>query len=119
MELHHQTSKTMIILFADVPLVYDFQRRTNKQIHCESYDRGMQGIETMSTPGPEEQVEAEEYLKLALVCIPLEYRTCLILYHIEGWSKQQIAELLEIKETSVGTYLSYGLRELRYLLREN
>jgi RNA polymerase sigma-70 factor, ECF subfamily len=92
-------------------LAYDYQRYNKRRIK-ELYDRRNE-LEEMIVVGPEEQIEAEETLRLALASIPWKYRACLILYHVEGISKQKIAAYLEIKENSVGTYVSAGMEQLR------
>lgn len=66
-----------------------------------------------SIAGPEEQVEEAELLKLALARVSPTYRPCLILYVVEEYSQRQIAELLQIKEASIGRYVSRGKEELR------
>lgn len=73
--------------------------------------------ETPSLAGPEEQVEEAELLKLALARVSPTYRPCLILYVVEEYSQRQIAELLQIKETSIGKYVSRGKEELRQIYR--
>ncbi len=76
--------------------------------------------EEVSIPGPEAQVLAEERLKEALAgVVPEKCRACLILYHIEEYSVTQIAEYLGIKPGSVRQYLSFGLHQLRSLLKED
>jgi RNA polymerase sigma-70 factor, ECF subfamily len=66
-----------------------------------------------SLAGPEKQVEEGELLKLALSQVPLKYRACVILQIVEELPQRRIAELLAIKENSVSTYVSRGLKELR------
>jgi RNA polymerase sigma-70 factor (ECF subfamily) len=73
--------------------------------------------ETPSLAGPEEQVEETELLKLALARVSPTYRPCLILYVVEEYSQKQIAELLQIKESSIGRYVSRGKEELRQMYR--
>ena len=67
--------------------------------------------------GPEEEVEETELLKIALARVSPTYRPCLILYVIEEFSQRQIAEMLQIKESSVGKYVSRGKEELRQIYR--
>lgn len=73
------------------------------------------GTEAPGLAGPEEQVEESELLKLALARVSPTYRPCLILYVVEEYSQRQIAELLQIKETSIGRYVSRGKEELRQI----
>ncbi len=72
----------------------------------------------MQIAGPERQVEEAELLTLALKHVPISYRGCVILQIVEELPQRQIAEILGIKESSVSTYVSRGLRKLRqaYLL---
>ena len=65
--------------------------------------------------GPEEGVERAELLQLALAQVSPTYRSCLILYVIEGLPQPQIAERLNIKETCVSKYVSRGKEELRQI----
>ena len=74
--------------------------------------------ETPSIAGPEEQVEETELLKLALARVSPTYRPCLILYVVEEYSQRQIAELLQIKESSIGRYVSRGREELRQIYQQ-
>jgi RNA polymerase sigma-70 factor (ECF subfamily) len=66
-------------------------------------------------PGPEEQVEETELLKLALAKVSLTYRACLILYIVEELPQREIAERVGIKESCVSTYVRRGLDELRQI----
>src|SRR5260370_39703031 len=75
------------------------------------------GAETPQVAGPEEQVEETELLKLALARVSPTYRPCLILYVVEECSQKQIAELLQMKESSIGRYVSRGKEELRQIYR--
>ena len=92
-------------------LAYDHQRRI-KAVTWQPYHEAGK-IKEIALAGPEELIEARELLKAALTSIKWKYRTCIILYHIEGFSRQRIAEILEIKESSVNTYLSTGLEQFR------
>jgi RNA polymerase sigma-70 factor (ECF subfamily) len=71
--------------------------------------------ERLTIPGPEEQVEETELLKLALARVSPTYRPCLILYVIEELPQQQIADLLKMKEALVSKYVSRGKEELRQM----
>jgi RNA polymerase sigma-70 factor, ECF subfamily len=93
-------------------VAYDYQRR-EKYSYAASYDKEPTLLNQSFIEGPEEQVVAEELLQLALACVTLKYRACVVLYHIEGCSKQKIAALLSIQESSVSTYISLGMEEFR------
>lgn len=95
-------------------VAYDYQRH-EKCSYTASYDEEPTLLNQSFIEGPEEQVVAEELLQLALARVTLKYRACVVLYHIEGCSKQKIAELLSIQENSVSTYISLGMEEFRHI----
>jgi len=93
---------------------YDHLKQRKKQrsqipldIHIAGGDIGL------SIPGPEEGVEQHELVELALNQITPMYRSCLLLYVREGLSQREVAERLNIKETSVGNYIRRGKEQLR------
>src|SRR5579859_2999145 len=97
-------------------------RAFNYQEHAKlmrtvSWEEYATGADAPSLAGPEEQVEETELLKLALARVSSTYRPCLILYVVEEYSQRQIAELLQIKESSIGRYVSRGKEELRQIYR--
>ncbi len=92
----------------------DYQRR-KKPIYVASEELLL--LIQSSQEGPEDHVVATEQLQLAFACVPFKYRACLILYHVQGYSRQKIAEFLELQESSVGTYLSLGMEEFRKIRR--
>jgi RNA polymerase sigma-70 factor (ECF subfamily) len=95
---------------------YNYQHRI-KLLRMVPWEEYAAGAETPQMAGPEEQVEETELLKLALARVSPTYRPCLILYVIEELSQRQIAELLQIKESSIGKYVSRGKEELRQIYR--
>jgi RNA polymerase sigma-70 factor (ECF subfamily) len=86
-----------------------------KLVHVIPWEEYATRAETPSVAGPEQQVEDSELLKLALAHVSPTYRPCLILYVIEELSQRQIAELLRIKESCIGKYVSRGKEELRQI----
>jgi len=95
---------------------YNYQQHA-KLLHMIPWEEYAMQEETHSIAGPEEQVEKTELLKLALARVSPTYRPCLILYVVEEYSQRQIAELLQIKESSIGRYVSRGKEELRQIYR--
>jgi RNA polymerase sigma-70 factor (ECF subfamily) len=96
---------------------YNYQQHA-KLLHLIPWEEYAMREETRSiAAGPEEQVEEAELLKLALARVSTTYRPCLILYVVEEYSQRQIAELLQIKESSIGRYVSRGKEELRQIYR--
>jgi RNA polymerase sigma-70 factor (ECF subfamily) len=95
---------------------YNYQQHA-KLLHLIPWEEYAMREETHSIAGPEEQVEEAELLKLALARVSPTYRPCLILYVVEEYSQRQIAELLQIKESSIGRYVSRGKEELRQIYR--
>ncbi len=90
---------------------YQKQQKRLPQVPLDIY----QGGDALSVAGPEESVESSELLQMALAQVSSTYRACVILYVIEELSQRQIAERLNIKETSVGKYVSRGKEELRQI----
>jgi RNA polymerase sigma-70 factor, ECF subfamily len=95
---------------------YNYQQHA-KLLHMIPWEEYAMKEETPSIAGPEEQVEEKELLKLALARVSPTYRPCLILYVVEEYSQRQIAELLQMKESSIGRYVSRGKEELRQIYR--
>jgi RNA polymerase sigma-70 factor (ECF subfamily) len=95
---------------------YNYQQHA-KLLHMIPWEEYALSEETYSIAGPEEQVEETELLKLALARVSPTYRPCLILYVVDGLSQRQVAELLHIKESSIGRYVSRGKEELRQIYR--
>ena len=93
---------------------YNYQQHA-KLLHLIPWEEYAVREERYSTEGPEEKVEETELLKLALARVSLTYRPCLVLYVVEEYSQRQIAELLHIKETNIGRYVSRGKEELRQI----
>jgi RNA polymerase sigma-70 factor (ECF subfamily) len=71
--------------------------------------------EHLSISGPERLIEETELMKLVLARVSPTYRPCFILYVIEKLPQRQIADLLGIKPTSVGKYISRGKEEFRQI----
>lgn len=95
---------------------YNHQQH-EKLLHMIPWEKHEIKVELPSIAGPEEAVEKTELLRLALARVSPTYRPCLILYVIEELSQRQIAELLQMKESCVGKYVSRGKEELRQMYR--
>lgn len=67
--------------------------------------------DTLATPGPEEREELEE-----LFSLPLEHRAVIHLHYYEGWSTDEIAQMLGQRPGSVRSRLSRAREKLRKLL---
>lgn len=95
---------------------YNYQQHA-KLLHMIPWEEYEMGKAVQGVAGPEEKVEETELLRLALARVSPTYRPCLILYVVEEFSQRQIAELLQIKESCVGKYVSRGKEELRQIYR--
>jgi len=95
-------------------MAYNYQNhaRLIRTIPWEEYS---EGSASLSTSGPERLIEETELMKLVLARISPTYRPCFILYVIEKLPQRQIADLLGIKPTSVGKYISRGREEFRQI----
>ena len=67
-----------------------------------------------STPGPEEKVAEEDWLKRALRELEPQCRACLLLYVVGGFSQGEIATMLGILESTVSGNVCRGRKYLRY-----
>ncbi len=68
---------------------------------------------------PLEEVEARELgtaIERAIGRLRPEYRTCIVLRHVEGYSYEQIAEILDLPLGTVKTYIHRARNELRVVL---
>lgn len=66
------------------------------------------------------QPEKERYDSLyeALAVLPAEFRVALVLHYLEGFSVQEIGEMLEVSPGTVKSRLHRGREKLRVLLSE-
>jgi len=71
----------------------------------------------LSIEGPEAHVGETEYVKQALVHLSPQYRTCLLLQLVGGFSQREIAEMLTISEKSVSANVSRGREQFRQACR--
>ena len=65
------------------------------------------------TAGPEEQVEEAELVKLALAQLSPQYRACLLLQYVEGFTQREIASALNLSEKSISIYINRGCEQFR------
>jgi len=65
--------------------------------------------------GPEERVSEADLLQTVLARLSPQYRTCLLLQVIAGFSQCEIAHLLGISEKSVGSNVCRGREQFRRL----
>jgi RNA polymerase sigma-70 factor, ECF subfamily len=72
-----------------------------------------------SGPNPEEFVEARELgaeIEAAIGGLRPEYRTAIVLRHVEGRAYEEIAEIMEVPLGTVKTYIHRARTELRDVL---
>ena len=58
-----------------------------------------------------------EEVKLGIEALPEKYKYVVMLYLIEGYDHQEIAEILDITEVASRTQLMRGKQKLKYLLK--
>ncbi|HEY3992457.1 MAG TPA: RNA polymerase sigma factor [Ktedonobacteraceae bacterium] len=93
---------------------YNYQNHA-KLIRTVPWEEYTEKSASLSISGPEKLIEEAELMKLVLARVSPTYRPCFILYVIEKLPQRQIAELLGIKLTSVGKYVSRGKEEFRQI----
>ena len=95
-------------------LAYRYQSRA-RLIQTVPWGEFIAHSATLSIAGPEKFIEETELMKLVLARISPTYRPCFVLYVIEKLPQRQIADMLGIKLTSVGKYVSRGKEEFRQI----
>lgn len=65
-----------------------------------------------------EEKELGEWIQKALVTLPEEQRTVIILKEYEGFTFREISEILEISENTVKSRMYYGLTKMREYLNK-
>lgn len=93
---------------------YNYQNHA-RLIRTVPWEESTESSESLSISGPERLIEETELMKLVLARVSPTYRPCFILYVIEKLPQRQIADLLGIKPTSVGKYISRGKEEFRQI----
>lgn len=67
---------------------------------------------------PESILDEQEFIAEILATLPPQYRTCLLLQHVGGFSQREIATILAISEKSVSAYVSRGREQFRRTYRQ-
>lgn len=70
---------------------------------------------------PLEELEARELgsqIEQAIARLRPEYRSCILLRHVEGYAYEEIAEMLDLPLGTVKTYIHRARSQLRALLEE-
>lgn len=73
--------------------------------------------EELSTRGPEEGIADVELMRLALAELAPKLRSCLLLRVVYGYLPCEIACMMGIHPTSVGTYISLARRQLAVIFK--
>lgn len=74
-------------------------------------------LESLSVAGPEERLGDIEPVKQALAYLSPQYRTCLLLQLVGGFSQREIGQMLGISEKSVSSNVSRGREQFRQACR--
>jgi RNA polymerase sigma-70 factor, ECF subfamily len=96
-------------------LVCDYWRR--KRIHSQSWEELALDGRLTGIPGPEDNTERAELIRLTLTRLSAKQRRCLLL-HTDGFSLSEIAEKVGISSASVSTYISMARRQFRAIYRQ-
>ena len=68
-----------------------------------------------------DELEARELgsqIEQAIATLRPEYRSCIMLRHVEGYAYEEIAEMLDLPLGTVKTYIHRARSELRNLLEQ-
>jgi RNA polymerase sigma-70 factor (ECF subfamily) len=71
-------------------------------------------LKALSIEGPEERVSEADIISKTLLCLSPQYRTCLLLQVVGGFSQREIALLLGISEKSVGSNVCRAREQFRH-----
>ncbi len=86
------------------------RRRKSRWPLCKHSDKETEGL---YMAGPEGQVEESEIVKLALAQLSPQYRACLLLQHVAGFTQREIAQSLNLSEKSISIYINRGCEQFR------
>lgn len=70
---------------------------------------------SLSIAGPEEHIGESELVRKTLARLSPQYRTCLLLQTVAGFSQRDIAQLLGISEKSVGSNVCRARDQFRHI----
>ena len=97
-------------------LAIDYLRHEKKLLFLPLPEDEPEGHSLFAFPyvaGPEEQVSEVECIQQALSQMSPRYRVCALLQDQWGFSQREIAQLLNISEKGVSSYISRGREQLR------
>ncbi len=93
-------------------------RRKSTALEAWIEQDGRLASESQSPVADLQQKELGEILQHALLTLPDEQRTVIILKEYEGLKFREIAEILEVPESTVKSRLYYGLKSTRRVLKK-
>lgn len=98
--------------------------RRRKTRSASSLDTMLEGgwSPTDGENGPEKQAVASEQrrvLNSAIADLPEDMRSAIVLRDVQGFSYEEIAEMLEVNIGTIKSRISRGREKLRQILREN
>ncbi|MBU8908806.1 RNA polymerase sigma factor SigW [Desertibacillus haloalkaliphilus] len=106
-------------------LAIDRLRKKKPDYHLEDKVTGTEGLTLLSQIAvdqalPEEEVlthELQEWIQKEIACLPIKYRSAIILKYIEDLSLKEISEILDLPVATVKTRVHRGREALRKRLR--
>lgn len=95
--------------------------QTRLNVRSESEEETYNPLETIHSdiPNPLEAIEKQELailIQKKIEQLPAPYQTIITLYHLDQMSYQEIAEIMELPEGTVKSYLFRGRKKLKDLL---
>jgi len=102
-------------------LCIDETRQNGKRKKINSLESWIEGSEVAAVNTPETKLEKNELGKLmqkALLAIPDDQRTVIILKEYEGLKFREIAHILQESENTVKSRMYYGLNALRKIFKK-
>lgn len=90
---------------------------THKDLYTSSIDDFEEVL--LGEPSPEDSLMEAEDSKILLEKVPLTSREAVILRHIYGYSKEEIARMLNIKPEAVKKRLGRGIKHLKMTIEQD
>jgi RNA polymerase sigma-70 factor (ECF subfamily) len=83
-----------------------------KKVSCLYWEELLVDTVELSTRGPEQSIADVDLMRLALAELSPKLRSCLLLRVVYGYLPCEIAGMVGVNATSVGTYISLARRQL-------
>lgn len=109
--------KKKVPLYDDLSEAEQLAGKSISSAYGESFAESVRG----DTPQPDELMITQDinrYLRAEINGLPVQYRTILTLYHLDGMSYKEIGEIMNLPEGTVKSYLFRARKRLKERMLE-